>query len=98
MSGDAATLSEKNCTVCHSQINSKTTPSVPGDIRTIDGFDGTRTNEDKVKNKINNTIHYLPWMYEPGRATDAGCNGHAGSYLGAAGPGTANIFRGSMSQ
>lgn len=51
MSGDAATLSENNVQ-CDSQINSKTTSSVSGDIRTIDGLDGTHTNEDKVKIKL----------------------------------------------
>ena len=84
MSGDAAaTLSENNAQ-CDSQINSKTTSSVSGDIRTIDGLDGTHTNEDKVKIKLIIQFIICP-RCEPGRATDHGCNGHAGSYLGAAG-------------
>jgi hypothetical protein len=95
MSGDAAaTLSENNAQ-CDSQINSKTTSSVSGDIRTIDGLDGTHTNEDKVKIKLIIQFIICP-KCEPGRATDHGCNGHAGSYLGATGPGTANILRGDV--
>ena len=54
---------------CDSQINSKTTPSVSGDIRTIDGFDGTRTNEDKVKIKLIIQFIICPGC-KPGRATD----------------------------
>ena len=80
MSGDAATLSENNVQ-CDSQINSKTTSSVSGDIRTIDGLDGTHTNEDKVKIKLIIQFIICPGC-EPGRATDHGCKGHAGSYLG----------------
>ena len=50
------------------------------------------TNEDKVKIKLIIQFINSPG-YEPGRATDHVCNGHAGSYLGAAGHGTVNIFR-----
>ena len=47
----------------------------------VDGLDGTHTNEDKVKIKLIIQFIICPGC-EPGRATDHGCKGHAGSYLG----------------